>query len=239
VKGAAALIVTAAVVAGCGGDRPARAPGRPACVAPPGVAAGPATVDDVVALANGLLAERGAPVSLPCFLESLQRPLGALTTRSIFSLQPATGIGSPRIFLFSHQLVLTVVPVGAGSDLLEMGLLISPTRSIKSEIQFPVESPLPPEAPYARIRVGTTSTCAGCHPHETAVTTGGGIEVLESAILRPLATEEVALGVAQAEHLSCDPALEPQRCEMLAAVFAHGDLLPASLPASAQTIYDN
>ncbi len=69
----------------------------PGCRAPAGVSNSPRTIDETVTLINAL----PKPLSLPCFLESLARPLEISASYGVFSAQPAKGIRSPRIFVIS------------------------------------------------------------------------------------------------------------------------------------------
>src|SRR4051794_26926429 len=66
------------------------------CVAPAGTTSSPQTIADVVELLNAM----PKPVSLPCFLSTLARPLEVHATLSVTSAQPAVGKRSPRIFIF-------------------------------------------------------------------------------------------------------------------------------------------
>ena len=62
-----------------------------------------------------------SPVTLPCFLQALARPLKMHAAVSLISAQPSVGARSPRIFLFFDGLRVSIVPAGAGAPLLEMG----------------------------------------------------------------------------------------------------------------------
>src|SRR5688572_8125053 len=76
---------------GCGSSEAAEAPG---------------SILEVVGQVNAL----PRPVTLPCFLATLPRPLEVHASQSIFSAQPAAGRRSPRMFIFSGALTLTIVP---------------------------------------------------------------------------------------------------------------------------------
>ena len=71
------ILVLGALV-GCEAPAPCRLDARPA------------SIDDAVATI-GLLP---SPVSLECFLESLERPLGLELSSDVFSAQPAQGMES-------------------------------------------------------------------------------------------------------------------------------------------------
>src|SRR5512132_2940408 len=92
------------------------------CHAPPWVNGTPQTIEDVTALINALAEEHDGKVELPCFVASLNRPLGASASAGFVSAQPAAGARSPRMFLWSGALVMSVTPEGLGANLLEMGL---------------------------------------------------------------------------------------------------------------------
>jgi len=57
----------------------------------------PGTIEEAVALANGL----PFPVTAECYVEALDRPLRIEATKSRTSLQKAEGERSPRVFLWS------------------------------------------------------------------------------------------------------------------------------------------
>jgi hypothetical protein len=224
--------------AGAGNDESPFADKR-ACRAPVGVSAAPNSIDDVVTLVNALFAERQEPVTLPCVVESLERPLGALAAVSMLSLQRAVGAESPRFFLFSGDLVLGVVPDGDGKNFLEMGTRVSETRSIKGEIEFPLRAPLAPGAPYDHVRQGDVTLCALCHGTERPSARITVTRAFESDVLRPLPSQEVDLAFVRRQSVECDAQKEPDRCALLAAIFGPGELEPREFSPNAPTIYDN
>ncbi len=246
VLGAPGLLL---LLAGCGGEPeaipsgtdlnaaavdPAPADLAPrACVPPAGVSGSPGTLGAALTLINSL----PHPVSVGCFLESLDRPLQANATKSVFSAQPAVGARSPRIFLLSGQLVASIVPDGAGRDLVEFSQLTSSTRSIKAEIAFPVVAPLEMSDAFSRLPFNNVSVCAFCHAEETRVTVDGTPGGYESEALRPRAEEAVSLSSVKQEYLTCDAAREPERCAILTAIFAHGAVQPGEFPADMKTFF--
>lgn len=207
------------------------------CHAPARVNAAPQTIEDVTALINALAEEHGGTVELPCFLASLARPLGAAASSGFVSAQPAAGARSPRMFLWSGALVMSVTPEGIGADLLELGLQTSPTRSIKAEYAFPVTAPLSPSAPYDRILGQPGSTCSACHAHETPVKSVTWATAYESEVLRISDFDDVDVGNVAVESKSCDPAMEPQRCAVLGAIFDQGNFHARAFAREARTIY--
>ncbi|HHO51888.1 MAG TPA: hypothetical protein ENK18_13660 [Deltaproteobacteria bacterium] len=177
------------------------------------------------------------PLQLPCFLAALPRPLSIVATDDVFSAQPAMGSRSPRIFLLSPGLSMSVVPEGAGRPLLELGERTDdPSQSLKAEIHFPILEPLSPDEPFTRIedpsRQGTS--CGVCHGLEHDL--GGGR--FASRALQPAPFTLIGVEHLIEEALGCDPLLEPDRCAMLEALFLSGQVDQASFPEGYDTIYD-
>lgn len=240
------LAAAAASSLACDGAGPSPAP-APAplarCRAPAGVPTRPATIAEVLSLVNAL----PQPLTLPCLLETLDRPLDLSASRSLFSFQPAEGARSPRIFLYTgteaRPLVWTLVPEGDGGKLIEFGQFIDETRSLKGEIAFPVDRPLETGAPFTRIRdkgrdgtrMGTT--CRGCHAGETNAPEFHA-DAFVSEALRPDDRSLLPLQDLRKEHTICDEAAEPDRCAMLSALFDHGEVREKPFPAHVPTIFD-
>jgi len=202
------------------------------------VSGAPSTISDAVALANDLVARQPEGLTVPCFVESLDRPLGMVAVNSIFSVQPAFGPRSPRMFLFSGNLVMSVVPEGDTAHSIELAEYLSPTRSIKAEIGFPLQAPLSSSTPFDRIRDGNGTWCRGCHRDEARVDSVTIAEAFGSDVLRPNPPDEVPLPYVANEATVCDSSLEPERCEMLKAVFGHGPIEPRAFSSDARTIND-
>lgn len=225
------------LLAGCGGSSSEPDGGTPAsgCRAPSGVNAAPQSIDETVTLINAL----PKPLTLSCFLESLDRPLRISASESTFSAQPANGTRSPRVFLFSGPLVVSVVPEGPGLPLLELSELGPNARSVKAEIHFPVEGPLAPEAPFARVvQNGSGTSCGTCHGQEQPERTLNGTTVYSSRALQPAPQELVPVESVRGEAQKCDEAAEPERCVLLKAIFSHGAVEHQPFPADLPTIYD-
>jgi hypothetical protein len=229
-----------ALWAGCA-DPPARGPsgdGNDAaaterrCLAPPGVSGAPGSIAAAVRLANAL----PHPLSLPCFLESLDRPLDAHAATSIISLQPSAGERSPRIFLFSGNLIMSVVPEGKGRSLVELGQLVAPGRSLKAELRFPMEGPLGPEDPFEHVREGEGTTCRFCHPTEERAPEIAGPAYVSGAF-SPLPRARVTLESLASERARCNDAQEPDRCAFLGALFDHGEVRWRDFPLSVPTAF--
>lgn len=215
------------------GVDPSSGAAEPAPCAPAsGTTGAPSSIAETVDLVNGL----PKPVSLPCFLEALERPLRLVATRSFFSAQPAVGSRSPRIFLFMEGIIHSIVPEGSARNLLEMGEATSPGSSIKAELEFPITENITLATAFERLPMNDITTCGVCHNGHVPV---WGIEgAVESEVLRPADRELVALAELQEEARRCDGELEPERCAMLGALFQHGDVIAAEFPRSVRTIFD-
>lgn len=204
------------------------------CRPPAGVSGSPRTIEEAVTLLNAL----PKPTSVACFLESLDRPLQAIATRNIVSAQPAFSAASPRIFLRLEQLVLSVVPEGGSSRLIEFSYLLEgDARSIKAELALPLTEAVSAAAPYEHTlptdpeglaRGGTV--CGGCHAREERVQNLDFAPAFSSVAFRPNPSYQVSLETLVAAQKSCDPAAQPERCAMLTALFGHGPVTPAEFP---------
>lgn len=173
------------------------------------------------------------PVSVPCVLASLERPLDVTLTQNSISAQPAAGRNNPRIFIMIDKLFISVVPDGIGSKVIELSYLVSSTTSIKAEIPFPVLSDLPPDAPYSHIlNANNTTTCSICHGAETRVETITFAEAYASTAFRPPAGSLVGLDEFKLEDQACNFDLEPERCAIIRAFLGHGEVRSKSFPLS-------
>jgi hypothetical protein len=229
---AAMLLCACSAAPQSDGGAGAAAPCRP----PAGLSGSPRTIEEAVTLLNAL----PKPTSIACFLESLDRPLYASATRNVISAQPAFSAASPRIFLRLGQLVLSVVPEGEGSRLLEFSYLIEgDARSIKAELGLPLTDAVPASAPYEHVlptdpagiaRGGTV--CGGCHAQEQRVQTIPFATAFSSVALRPNPSHLVSLDALTQAQKSCDARAQPERCAMLTALFDHGPVLQAEFPTT-------
>jgi len=204
------------------------------CHAPAGVSGAPRTIAEVVGLANAL----PRPLSLPCFLESLDRPLEVHAALSTISLQPAPSPRSPRIFIFTGDVIMSVVPEGTGRSLVEMGQLVEPGRSAKAELRFPVTDPITPDQPFAHVNDGGGTTCRFCHPREEPAPTVSPSAFVSGAF-SPVARARVDIEGLRAERQSCDEATEPERCALLGAIFDHGEVRGRDFPPGVPTAFDH
>jgi len=188
----------------------------PGCVAPEGVPTSPATVGDVVTLLNSL----PRPVTLPCFVAALARPLALQAVDSVFSAQPAQGRRSPRVFAFFPGLILSVVPEGPGVALLELGESRPNDQSLKAEFEFPIAAELDDASPYHRVHYSETlTTCGFCHQGEQRAEEVMSPLAFVSPALRPREYQRVPLSELQAQADACDAAEESERCAILRALF--------------------
>lgn len=171
------------------------------------------------------------PLSVACFLSHFKKPLQIFAVDNQFSAQPSQGRESPRIFIFSGNLVVSVVPAGPSREFVEFSQLTSPSLSVKGELPFPITETLPPSAPYARIaeEFGGTS-CRICHQLEaraTNITTG---EAYNSFILRPDPFKRVDQDTLQWFSQRCDSKADAERCRILNAIFLSGNAQDAEFP---------
>lgn len=202
------------------------------CALPTGVSGSPASVEDVVSILNAL----PKPVSLPCFIESLDRPLRVFASQSSASAQPSTGPNNPRLFLFNGQLIMAVTSDGPGADLLEMSVLKpGNTMSTKAELQFPITGLVSAAAPYDRVRNGNGTSCRLCHTTEAVDTSVGFTSAYQSSAFRALPATEVPLASVRGQYETCNPLAEPDRCELLKMIFSVGPVIRQDFPAGMPT----
>lgn len=173
------------------------------------------------------------PVTPACFVAGLARPLEVVASNSVFSAQPAASRESPRIFLFAPALVVSVVPEGEGARLVEFAQWMTPTRTLKGEVELPFTEPLTDDAPYTKTHstFGVTS-CGLCHrreePHPTI--DGGFI----SDAFRPAPYSLVPLTELRAQHEACAEEDEGERCAMFHALFDFGVVREGAFSSSVE-----
>ena len=218
---------------GSGGPPAVNPLGRPRCEPPPGITGSPGTIEEALALLNAL----PKPTSAACFVESLARPLTAYATNSPFSAQPAHSTRSPRIFLKLNRLWVSIVIDGESSYLLEFSYLLNEQRSIKGEVETPVNIPLAPSAPYDRVRFGSGTSCGLCHYGEEPVPSITFAEAFASIPFRPRPDTRVNLDNLAADARACDWLVEPRRCEMLSALFDDGPIGEEAFPTTMPTFF--
>ena len=185
------------------------------CLAQQGPA--PRTIPQMVERINAL----PHPVSVACVVASLPRPLTLVASTSVFSAQPADGRQSPRVFLLFDKLILSVALAGPGAKLLEFGELMTPSRTLKGELEFPVTGPLALDAPFTRVRMGADQTnCALCHRGESPYPAIEGSFV--STAFRPEPGNLIPLSEFRQQLAICDPVIAPDRCALWVALLGLG-----------------
>jgi hypothetical protein len=173
------------------------------------------------------------PTTLACLIESLPRPVRAHAAVSQLSAQPSVGADNPRFFLFHDPLIMTITPRGMGRDLLELSVLESETRSLKAEIHFPVTGELQAADPYERALFNDELTgCAFCHADERPAPAIAFARAFSSEALRPDPVNRVALDSMLETTRNCDALAEPDRCQILRALFEQGPVLDHDFPES-------
>lgn len=253
-----AILLALLPVLACGGESPPAAPGavvpdggRDArdtsspsartCVLPAGVSGRPRSIAETVDLLNAL----PRPVTVACFLESLERPLYLNATTSFISLQPAAGLRSPRLFLMFEGMSLSVVPEGPGSTLIEFGEFVAADRTLKAELATPITAPVQHADPYrsplstaASAATDRRTVCRTCHAHEERAQQIPFAEAFHSLALRPAPSTLMPLARLRAERDACPDEDRESRCTMLRALFDHGEVLPRDFPKTLPTIFD-
>lgn len=240
-RGPVAALALAIAMAGCAGQPANDGPAEPLCPAlPAGVSGSPRTIPATVEMVNALVQAGAAPLTIPCFLSRLERPMGVSAVNSEFSLQPGDGPRSPRMFAFMGELelIISVTPAGAARDFVELAEYPTPLRSLKAELAFPVTAPVPAAEPYERIRAGTGTVCGGCHRDERPATGVTAFPAFESGVFKPRPQDLVPLPAVRELHGTCDPKVEPFRCAMFEALLGHGPVHEGEFPQDAPTIFD-
>ena len=195
------------------------------CLAPEGMGS-PATVQDTVDLINAL----PKPTSLPCFLESLDRPLQIAATNSDRSAQPSSGEENPRLFITRDAMILSVLPEGPGADRLEFAVGVGDGLSVKGELAFPIEAEIDASEPYVQILRNPGTSCGACHDREQHWETINEVPVFASEALQYPVEDDVSPAYVDALAQGCDADATPERCATLTSVFAHGSVVPQRLP---------
>ena len=188
------------------------------------------SIADAIARLNAIIDKGGDGA---CFLATLPRPLPVVATLSATSAQPAGGRGAPRLFFMLPKLVVTAVPDGAGSKVLEFGQWTGTTTTIKGEVPLPVTAPLAADAAYVRILDGNDKTsCGTCHGGEEAHPTIA--KAFVSKALKP--TNEVTVTELEELHDLCvSSGLESPRCNFIHALFDFGEITQGAFSPVVET----
>ncbi len=207
---------------------------RVPCEAPTEASNLRSSIESVINLINAL----PRPVTIPCVIDVLPRPLKVNATSSALSVQPAEGLQNPRIFIELNSVILTFALTGEGSTTIEFSHILSDTMSIKGEIAFPVKDTLPITAAYDEIKrtTGTGTRCSGCHFSEAAA--GGTFPdvAFVSKALRPFDKNDVSIDILQQLKDHCGNT-RSERCDMLDALFRGGVPRRYSFPSAMPTLF--
>lgn len=196
----------------------------------------PDSIDELLTMINAL----PKPMDATCFLKSLKRPLYVNASSSTMSVQPANTSKNPRIFIFKGNLILTLVPNGEGSLVLEFSELKNDVRSFKGEVALPVTKTIAPADPFIRITNGARTTCQGCHSSEQPEYKIGNVQVYSSKALKPSAGMDVPLSSLNYELYLCDFRKDySSRCEFYRALLNFGEVQPINFPVDMPTLLDS
>lgn len=193
---------------------------RELCQRPASISSSPETIEDVVRLLNAM----PKPVSVPCFLDTLDAPFYINATSNQFSGQPAGESHSPRIFLFVGQaLVISVVPTGIGAEMIEFSYRINAEESVKGELAFPVEETLALDAPYAHVigRVAGETACMVCHYPERQAPEEFPSNAFASRWIGAIADYDVKVETLRKLSKTCE-SKEGAHCPVIQALFFRG-----------------
>ncbi len=174
----------------------------------------------------------------PCFVASLKRPLSVVATTGVTSAQPAGGRGAPRLFFMLPNVVISAVPDGDGSKLLEFGEWSGSRKTLKGEIALPVTTPLGADGPFTRVLQGTDRTvCATCHREEERHPTIPNAFV--SVAYKPEPGTFVAFEDLEELHNLCVRAKDDtgRRCSMIHALFDFGEVTDGAFPPTVETFF--
>ena len=215
----------------------ARAAETRRCAPGPNASGAPRNIEQVVDLLNSL----PKPVSVACFVESLDAPLKVFASKSVASLQLSTGPEDPRWFIFSLPLIISVTSDGPGADLLEMGVLQPGNRrTLLGELRMPITTEIKHALPYERISQDVGTTCGFfCHQNEQRDPSIRFAEAFVSKSIRASADSEVTLDFLRGTLSRCKSpsgmtAGNSARCELLHALLVTGrgqrEDFPADMP---------
>jgi hypothetical protein len=159
--------------------------------------------------------------TIDCMLVSLPRPLTLTASLSATSLQPAVDSYTPRIFVMFDRFSLSVVGGGDGAHRVEFGEWMTPTRTLKAELRWPLTRPIAASVPYeGLVDPGqTVSSCGFCHTNEAPHPTIA--DAFVSDALAPGGLNELAIRDLRDIRARCSD--EPY-CAILKALFDYGEV---------------
>jgi hypothetical protein len=190
------------------GDQPLVLPGGPLD-----------TQGDLIALLNAL----PRPLTLPCFIASLPRPIGIQGDISLISLQPAVGKDNPRIFLRNGGMILSIALAGDQGTHIETAEPEQTGYSVKGDLGFPVTDPVVERNFFEGIRYSNGTVCGACHSDEHLARVVDTIPAFASHAYKPSASQMLPLSSVRALADGCDPADTGLRCQMLRGLFYRPD----------------
>ena len=199
------------------------------CAPGPNATGAPRTIEQVVDLINSL----PKPVSVACFVESLDPPLKVFASNSVASLQLSTGPEDPRWFIFSLPLIISITSDGPGAELLEMGVLQPGNkRALLGELRMPIETEIKHALPFDRISKDGGTTCGFfCHQNEERDPRIRVAEAFVSKSIRAAASSEVTLDFLHGVRSRCKSPTASARCELLHALLVTGRAQREDFPA--------
>ncbi len=176
----------------------------------------PRTIGDVVARVDAL-----PEPSIECLVASLPRPLALTASKSATSLQPAADANAPRIFIMLEGLTMSVVGAGDGAHRVELGQWVTPRRTLKGELRWPLTRPLASSTPFeGLVEPGLrTSSCGFCHAGEESSTTTPGAFVSDA--LAPGIFYDQPIAEVRAIRAACT---DQPHCALLRALFDYGEV---------------
>lgn len=199
----------------------------------------PDSINEVVDLINAL----PRPLTLPCFVSSLARPLNIYPTDSARSAQPARGERSPRVFLMRAPLVMSIAMEGVAAHSLEISEFTSAQKSIKAEIKFPInQGDITLASVFEKVDIeGNESSCAGCHEGEQKIDhliyPG---PIYENFAIKPTEDQKLSVEDFRGEFFLCD--LQPEqghRCDMITSIFNYGEVKFKDFPDETPTFFES
>jgi len=215
------------IVAACSPER-----SDPGAADPCDGQAAPQSIDAVVDHLNTL----PQPVTAPCVVRSLARPLRVEATSDPLSAQPADGPDSPRFFFHVGDLRIALVATGDGAGVIEFGEATDALHSVKGELPMPITTELSAEDPHDEIADDQYGTgCAVCHVEQEALPGGGW----SSIVIRPEDHSLVDLGGLARQAPGCVLEADPDdaRCALLVAIF-EGEVVHTPFPAAYPTLVE-
>lgn len=225
------MLLFAGLAAGC--VVPASEQPSAPCGPPAGVDASPNSLVAVFELIDAL----PHPVTVECFVESLERPLNIIASTNDFSAQPGETT-SPRVLVMYDQFIASWVPSGDGRGRLEFAEERPDGQSVKGELLMPLDGPITTANFEHMLHSGGGGTvCSGCHFDEEPADIGFG-EFYQSQALRVAPDEVVSVARLRALHDECDGSRDAERCDIFEAMFGHGAVVDADFPRDLPTVYD-